>query len=327
VVFGMGVTSPPKIEENSTAERVASEAKRAEEPTSSASGPELQPVRTETRWRQEAAGAILLLLGMAILASWVAWVADPTRSLLPEGIATIADGHYALFLLAAESVMAIAALAGGWGVLRGYWWGTRVSHVAIGLMLYSTIYTLGGSLVSEPFLTPIMLGGLAGTLIALGLLWQSDIGESFNLDPSSRAEAPAAIDHVALRQGLIRAGGVISLLFGVMHVLFWQTLDWPRSLDVLTADTAGIVQTLNASIAATMLVFAFVSLFHARELLTPGLGRNLSLAIALFWVARAAAGVAFFGYSPDGLLVFLAVAALYAAPQMEFKAHASAESG
>lgn len=326
-MFGIGVTSPPKIEQTSTAARVASEAKRAEAPTSSGSGPEQQPARTETRWRQNAAGAILLLLGMAILASWVAWAADPTRGLLSQGIATIADGHYTLFLLAAESVMAIAALAGGWGVLRGYWWGTRVAHVAIGLMLYSTIYTLGASLVSEPFLTPIMLGGLAGTLITLGLLWQPDIGGSFGLDASSRADAPAVMGHLALRHGLIRAGGVISLLFGVMHLLFWQTLDWPRTLDVLTADMAGILQTLNASIAATMLVFAFVSLFHARELLTPGLGRNLSLAIALFWVARAAAGVAFFGYSQDGLLLFLAVAALYAAPQIHFRAHASRESG
>ena len=97
-------------------------------------------------------------------------------------LATIADGHYTLFLLAAESVMAIAALAGGCGVLRGYWWGMRVAHVAIGLMLYSTVYTRGGSLVSEPFLKAIMLGGLAGTLTALGLLWQPDIGGSFRLD-------------------------------------------------------------------------------------------------------------------------------------------------
>ena len=323
----LGVTSPPKIGETTTAERVAEDATLAEPATGSRSGPEIQPAQTETRWRQKAAGAILLLLGIAILASWVAWAADPTRSLLPQGIATIADGHYTIFLLGAESVMAIATLAGGWAVLTGYWWRTRIAHVAIGLMLYSTIYTLGVSLGSEPFLTPIMLAGLTGTLLALCLLWQPDTDGSLVPDASSRADASPGIRHVALRQGLIRAGGVISLLFGVMHLLFWQTLDWPHSLNVLTADMAAIVQTLNASIAATMLVFAFVSLFHAHDLLAPGLGRNLSLAIALFWVARAAAGVAFFGYSPDGLLMFLAIAVLYAAPHIELTAHASAERG
>ena len=64
-----------------------------------------------------------------------------------------------------------------------------------------------------------------------------------------------------------------------------------------------------------MLLFAYVSLFRARALLTPGLGRALSLAIALFWVARAVSGAVFFGFNPVEALVFLAVGALYAVPQ------------
>ena len=120
--------------------------------------------------------------------------------------------------------------------------------------------------------------------------------------------------HAAVATGLIRAGGVISLLLGLNHLVYWLAPGWTESLAVLPDDGAGIVQSLNASIAATMFVFAFVSLFHARALHEPGLGRALSVGIALFWVARAAEDVLFFGFSPAGVAIFLAIAALYAVP-------------
>jgi hypothetical protein len=48
---------------------------------------------------------------------------------------------------------------------------------------------------------------------------------------------------------------VVSLLFCILHVLFWQMYDWPRSLNVLPMDGAGIVQVLNITVAATMVLF------------------------------------------------------------------------
>lgn len=302
----MVLTSPPRIGEADAVGR---------------SSAALQSSRSEVRWRNKAAGVLLLLLGMAILASWGAWLADPTRNPLAEGVGTIQDGQYTLFLLVAEAVMAVSALLGGWGLLKGYWWCTRVAHVSIGLMLYSTLYTLGFSLLREPFLTPIMLGGLAGALAAFALLWTGEVGISATVETRRAsvngisARSPE-VPHLGLRTTMIRAGGVISLLFFLLHVAFWQMLDWPRTLAVLPADGAGIVQTLNATVAATMLVFGYVSLFRARALLTPGLGRALSFAIALFWVVRAVSGAVFFGFSPDGVLTFLAMAALYALPQL-----------
>ncbi len=135
-----------------------------------------------------------------------------------------------------------------------------------------------------------------------------------NVSALPRATPVRGGNHVALAAGLIRAGGVVSFLLGINHLLFWPALDWPRSLAVLPADGAGIVQALNASITATMFVFAFVSLTYPRELHGPGLGRGLSIAIALFWVARAAEDVLFFGFSPFGVAIFLAIGALYGVP-------------
>lgn len=294
------------------------------------SPPEVPSERIEVRWRKKAGGVLLLVLGLSILASWGAWLADPSRNPLADGIGTIQDSQYAIFLLLAETLMATAAMLGGWGVLKGYWWGTRVAHVGIGLMVYSTLYTLGFSLLREPFLTPIMLGGLAGAVAAFALLWTPETDTPRNLQPPRVSvigpyASTGELQHLGLRLSLIRAGGVISLLFFILHVQFWQALDWPRSLALLPGDGAAIVQTLNATVAVTMLVFAYISLFRARALLTPGLGRALSLAIALFWVARAVSGAVFFGFNPVEAFVFLAVAALYAVPQLTRRAATNSE--
>ncbi len=312
----MAVTTPPTIRHAVDAARV--------------SAPELPAKRPEVRWRKKAAGVLLLLLGVSILASWGIWLADPTRNPLAEGVGTIQDGQYTVFLLVAETLMATTALLGGWGVFRGYWWGTRVAHVAIGLMVYSTLYTLGFSLLREPFLTPIMLGGLAGAIAAFALLWIPDAAMPATVEPRRVAAIRISgsigeVSHVGIRTSLIRVGGVISLLFFVLHIQFWSAFDWPGSLTVLPGDGAAIVQTLNVTVAVTMLLFAYVSLFRARALLTPGLGRALSLAIALFWVARAVSGTVFFGFSLVEVFTFLVVAALYAVPQLGSRAPANAE--
>ena len=301
----MTVTTPPIVRQADAAAR--------------ASPPALAPSRTEIQRRNRVAGMLLILLGVAILGSWAAWLAEPARNPLAQGLGTIQDGHYTMFLLLAEGLMATTALLSGWGLLKGYWWATRVAHVAIGLMLYSTLYTLGFSLLTEPFLTPIMLAGLAGALAAVALLWTPDASLPGAVQPNhmsvnGESALTHEVTHLRVRLTMIRAGGVISLLFFVLHVLFWQMLDWPRSLAVLPADGAGIMQTLNATVAVTMLLFGYVSLFRARALLRPGLGRALSLGIALFWVARAVSGAVFLGFGPDAM-TFLVIAALYAAPQ------------
>jgi len=67
------------------------------------------------------------------------------------------------------------ALLAAWGLLRSRPWGRKVAFMAVGLMLYSTVNTLGGSLKDGDWvLTSIMFGGLAGTLLCAVLLWHED---------------------------------------------------------------------------------------------------------------------------------------------------------
>ena len=223
----MAVTSPPTITQPNAAAR--------------ASAPERPATRTEIQWRKKVGGVLLLVLGVSILASWGAWLADTSRTPLREGVGTIQDGQYTVFLLLADMLMAATALLGGWGVLTGHWWGTRVAHVAIGLLLYSTLYTLGFSLLREPFLTPIMLGGLVGALAAFALLWTPDAAMPTSLEPPrlsvvGLSATTTELPLVGIRTMMIRAGGVISLLFFILHVQFWQAFDWPRSLTLLPGD-------------------------------------------------------------------------------------------
>jgi hypothetical protein len=106
----------------------------------------------------------------------------------------------------------------------------------------------------------------------------------------------------------------VSLLAAALHLSFWSALDWPRALAGLPGDQAATVQTLNATLAYVRVAFAYVSLVHAGEMLAPGLGRMTCTGLAFFWALRAATGVLFYGFSPVEVLLYLAVAALYAVP-------------
>ncbi len=128
--------------------------------------------RTPSTGKITTAGIVLGVLGGAIFISWGMYLA---QGFLTDGLLTIVNNSYAIFLLAIEMVMGSTALVAAWGLLRNRPWGRKVAFIAVGLMLYSTVNTLGGSLKDEDwFLTSIMVGGLAGTLLCAVLLWHED---------------------------------------------------------------------------------------------------------------------------------------------------------
>ncbi len=128
--------------------------------------------RTPRTWKVTTAGIVMGVLGAAIFISWSIYFA---QGFLADGLLTIKNNSYVIFLLAIEMVMGITALLASWGLLRSRPWGRKVAFIAVGLMLYSTVNTLGGSLKEEDwFLTSIMLGGLAGTLLCTVLLWREN---------------------------------------------------------------------------------------------------------------------------------------------------------
>ncbi len=112
---------------------------------------------------------------------------------------------------------------------------------------------------------------------------------------------------------LLWIGGGLNLLFVVLHVTMNA---WVQSLSGITADDRAIIYILNASIAATLLVFAYLSIFHWKGLASTGVGRGAAICIAAWWLARIVEGVVFTGIAAGAWVLYaicLAVAGLYVA--------------
>ncbi|MBI4672039.1 MAG: hypothetical protein HY741_10295 [Chloroflexi bacterium] len=117
---------------------------------------------------------------------------------------------------------------------------------------------------------------------------------------------------------LLIVGGFFNLGFGLFHLTFWRVFRWKEELASLSFINRGIVQVLNLCLTFVFFVLAYISFFHASELLSTKLGAALLTAIALFWFLRAVEQVIFFRLRrPVSLiltLVFLLGSALYLAP-------------
>ncbi len=85
---------------------------------------------------------------------------------------------------------------------------------------------------------------------------------------------------------LVKIGGIFNLVFAAVHLGFWQVLNWPASLHVLSDHDAAIVQVLNSCLIIVFTIFAYLSLFHTREMVATGLGRSALWSIAIFWLLR-----------------------------------------
>lgn len=117
---------------------------------------------------------------------------------------------------------------------------------------------------------------------------------------------------------LIIIGGFLWLAFFVFHLFFWKLFDWKRDLQSLTGVNRAIIQVLNLCLMLVFLIFAYVSIFHAEELLTTGLGKSILFGIVLFGFFRAIEQVIFFDLkqirSKAVLIIALLGTAVYAIP-------------
>jgi len=83
------------------------------------------------------------------------------------------------------------------------------------------------------------------------------------------------------------AGGIFNLGFVIFHLMFWRLFRWKQDLALLTVINRAVMQILNLCLMFMFLVMAYVSLFHAPELLSTNLGRTLLVAFSTFWNDRA----------------------------------------
>jgi hypothetical protein len=119
-------------------------------------------------------------------------------------------------------------------------------------------------------------------------------------------------------RALLIAGGVGHILFAAFHLSFPVIFGWQEALSVLSNVNHAIVYTLHLAVVSNLLVFAYVSIFHWRELMTTGLGKVVTIAICLLWIWRTLAEVVFFRIGVDGawwrVAVFLVGTLLYLIP-------------
>ena len=117
---------------------------------------------------------------------------------------------------------------------------------------------------------------------------------------------------------LLIAGGILNALFAVFHLALPSLAQWQGTLCAISTDNQAVMYTLNLAVALTLLVFAYVSVFHRRDLLTTNLGKALGISIALFWLVRAVAEILYFRIGVDGswvsVVIFRAIGFLYLIP-------------
>jgi hypothetical protein len=103
---------------------------------------------------------------------------------------------------------------------------------------------------------------------------------------------------------LILTGGAFNLGFLVFHVLFYRLFNWEQDLKSLTLINRQVMQILNLSLTFAFAIFAYISIFHASEMLESPMGQSLLLLISIFWWLRAAEQVVFFGLTKTVSIVF-----------------------
>jgi len=115
-------------------------------------------------------------------------------------------------------------------------------------------------------------------------------------------------------------GGLVNLLIALMHLTLGQALDWRESLGCLSLDNRATMYTLNVHVAFTCLIFAYLSLFHRKDLLSTNTGRAVTAAFGIFWILRAANQAIFYGLSapdtPFWVIFCLLVSLFYVVPTL-----------
>ena len=114
-------------------------------------------------WAAALVGVLLVLIGLFVLGYWAIFILQGNMA---GGLWTVENNAYIVFHQAAGVIMALLALVGGYGLLRGRHWGVSVSLVALGALLYASINALGFSVYALTELTPVLIATLGVVLLS-----------------------------------------------------------------------------------------------------------------------------------------------------------------
>ncbi|MBK7105176.1 MAG: hypothetical protein IPH62_07825 [Ignavibacteriae bacterium] len=107
-----------------------------------------------------------------------------------------------------------------------------------------------------------------------------------------------------MKNTIIIIGGFYNLAFAIFHLLFWKIFNWNKELKRMNFINGGIFQILNISLTFVFIIFAFLSFFYTKELVTTQLGNSILRLISFFWFFRALQQIYFFGIKNKTSVLF-----------------------
>jgi len=117
---------------------------------------------------------------------------------------------------------------------------------------------------------------------------------------------------------LLIIGGIINVMMVLFHLSFWKIFNWSESLKCLNFMDRGIIQVLNVHVAFAVLVFAVVSIFYYKELISTKLGKIMLISISVYYFLRAANQLIFFDITElSSIIIFIGciiIGAIYLVP-------------
>jgi hypothetical protein len=88
------------------------------------------------------------------------------------------------------------------------------------------------------------------------------------------------------RAGIV-AGGILMLIVGIAHTLFYRIFGWRQAFARLRVLDGKVFYTLHVALMLLGLLLAYVSLRHSDELgRAAGLGGTITVLLAAFWLWR-----------------------------------------
>jgi len=113
-----------------------------------------------------------------------------------------------------------------------------------------------------------------------------------------------------MSKALLVAGGVLNAFFFLFHLLLGYQI---HHLTPVAPPYRALMEALNTGGALFILFFAYVSLFHGKELLQTGVGRVVLLLVSALYLSRAAEEFFLFKFTPLTFGSCLLVGAIYVA--------------
>ena len=121
-----------------------------------------------------------------------------------------------------------------------------------------------------------------------------------------------------MKTTLIYIGGALHIAFALFHIYFWKLFNWKESLRKTTPVNKAVMQVMNLCLIYFFLALAYLSFFHAPDLIAGDFGKTVLAVIAFFWLLRLVWQFEFFDWKKPLSIVlsisFIALMMLYAIP-------------